>query len=253
MPPHADDAFAWSAENIHVWTINLEPDAWRQQELADLLSPDETAKAGKFQFPRDQRRYAVARGALRKILAGYLTVEPTGIEFAYGPTGKPSLASAPSALHFSVSHSRDLAAIAVCKTRVGVDVERLDARPTLPLLAERLFPPAEKDEWLALTPREQVAAFYRSWTWKEAYLKATGQGFASSNDGFSLRLARGDRLQMPAAWQASGDKATWSFAHFSPAEDFIGAVAVEGDELRMRAREWPPVTPRSAEESSRTP
>jgi 4'-phosphopantetheinyl transferase len=77
------------------------------------------------------RRYIVARGALRLILARYLAISPARVAFHYGLHGKPSLVS-PSpggALEFNLSHTDDIALYAVTRgIPLGVDVEgiRLD-------------------------------------------------------------------------------------------------------------------------------
>ena len=233
----ASDAFAWSRENVHLWTIDLllpEPTA---AELAELLSPDEVAVAQRLHFERDRRRYSSTRGALRTLLAGYLNTTPQAIEFSYGPVGKPELTGATD-LHFNVSHSRELAVIAVARSRVGVDVEPLEAKPSLPRLVERLFALADAERWRSLPPEEQTAAFYRSWTWKEAYLKATGRGFASSLDGFTLQLVGDGPLEAPAAWCGPDETKPWSFAHFVPAEGFVAALALESGALHLSRRLW---------------
>jgi 4'-phosphopantetheinyl transferase len=233
------EALSWAGANVHAWTINLAlPDA-AAAELAGLLSPDEAAVADRFHFEHDRRRYAVTRGALRTLLAGYLGATPREIEFVYGPVGKPELAGR-AGLHFNVSHSRELAVIAVARSRVGVDVERLEAKPSLPRLVARLFAPADAERWRALPAAEQTAAFYRSWTWKEAFLKATGRGFASSLDGFTLQLAPAGPLAAPAEWLGADEPSAWSFAQFEPGEGFVGAVALEGGELQLSRRDWRP-------------
>ena len=57
-----------------------------------LLSADECARADRFYFPRDQRRYIVARAALRLHLGAELGVDATAVSFVYGEHGKPALA-----------------------------------------------------------------------------------------------------------------------------------------------------------------
>lgn len=236
-PP--SEAFSWSRENVHAWTIDLRLSEQTAGELAALLSPDEVDVAERLHFERDRNRYRCTRGALRTLLAGYLKSPPQAIEFAYGPVGKPELAGG-EGLHFNVSHSRDLAVIAVARSRVGVDVERLEPKPSLPRLVERLFSLEDAEQWRRLPPAEQTAAFYRSWTWKEAYLKATGRGFASSLDGFTLRLAPEGPIAAPAAWRGAEETAPWSFGHFIPAEGFLAALALEGEELQLSRRRWRP-------------
>ena len=49
-------------------------------------------------------------------------------------------------------------------------------RARLEPLAARILDPAEYAAWRALAPAEQLPAFLRHWTAKEAYLKALGVG-----------------------------------------------------------------------------
>jgi phosphopantetheinyl transferase len=94
------------------------------------------------------------------VLAGYLGTDPAAVELRRGANGKPFLAglwpgeepasgSMPR-LHFNLSHSGDLALIAVAEREVGVDVERI--RPL------------------------RSTAFYEGWARHEATVKCLGTG-----------------------------------------------------------------------------
>ena len=94
--------------------------------LPAALAPDVLARADRFAFPHDRRRYVAAHGALRAILGGYLNTTPAGVPIRYTPQGKPYLAPPSSDIRFNLSHSGELALIAVTRGReVGVDVERI--------------------------------------------------------------------------------------------------------------------------------
>ena len=79
------------------------------------LSVDERARADRFHFDRDRRRYIVARGVLRAIIDRYLDLKPEHVTFDYGPQGKPRLSPASDQipLHFNVAHSHELALYAI--------------------------------------------------------------------------------------------------------------------------------------------
>lgn len=80
------------------------------------------------------------------------------------PNGKPYLAS--GALHFSVTHTDGLLAVAVSKQEVGIDAERPTTR-RIDALKSRL------------APEEQDEDFYELWTAKEAYVKHLGGTLAA--------------------------------------------------------------------------
>src|SRR6266545_3824942 len=107
---------------IHVWRIELnQPDAVRRR-CWDLLSADERERAERFRFAVHQRRFTVAHGAVREILGEYVAVDPHDLRFETTGNGKPLLAGA--TVTFNLSHSADLAVLAVgTDVRIGVDVE----------------------------------------------------------------------------------------------------------------------------------
>jgi 4'-phosphopantetheinyl transferase len=137
--------------------------------------------------------------------------------------GKPELdpAQAPPGLHISLSHTRGLAACAVGRPyALGIDAEAW--REPAPIeIAERYFAPAESRLVADLAPEERPSAFYRLWTLKEAYLKATGQGLAAALDSFAFSLDP-TGLTLPAP----GSGATWQFAEFRPGLKHSLALAV---------------------------
>ena len=83
------------------------------------------------------------------------------------------------ALHFNLSHSGNLALCAVrLDAPVGVDVEYLDPSIDICQLLEECCTPQEASSLGALPSQARFLSFFRLWTRKEAYLKATGQGLS---------------------------------------------------------------------------
>ncbi|HEV2726651.1 MAG TPA: hypothetical protein VGV34_00060 [Solirubrobacterales bacterium] len=96
-------------------------------------------------------RLAASATALREVLAVYLGEDPELIRLEKGEHGKPRLADSPRRLEFNLSHSGELALVAVSgEHEVGVDVERV--RP------------------------KRGEAFYRRWACHEAHVKCLGTG-----------------------------------------------------------------------------
>ena len=112
---------------LDIWQFSLSTPC-TSDELK-ILSEDERTRASRFYFERHQRRFSVARVRLRQILARYLKKAPAELEFHYESHGKPYLTSP---LQFNLSHSKDLALLAVCFDHpVGIDIEFYSARPFL--------------------------------------------------------------------------------------------------------------------------
>ena len=226
---------------IDVWYVDLAVDAGTAARLAASLAEDERARAARFRFERDARRFVVARSALRAVLGGYLGVAPGGLAFSYGAHGKPMLGADHTALDFNVSHSGEVAVIAAGWRRaVGVDVEQWRPLPDLAALAARVFAPSELTALGALAEAERPAAFFRCWTRKEAFIKATGRGLTQPLDGFAVSLAADE----PARFlDIAGDPealARWTLYDLRLPAGYTGALVVEGAAGALRVRAWSP-------------
>ena len=177
----------------HVWRIPLD-----RRDAVDahlpLLSDDEQERVRRFYFPHHAQRYAIAHSALRQILAAYDNVHPRALQFSTGEHGKPELVVGgvinPQELHFNLSHSGDLALLAVARHgAVGVDVEQWRANVQHLEIAERFFSPYERDALRSLSHGEAILrGFFSTWSRKEAYLKATGHGIARGLHHFDVTM-----------------------------------------------------------------
>ncbi len=169
-----------------VWVMDLDraPAAG-----AELLSASERARAERFAFERDRRRYVTAHVALRQVLA-----EEAGLarseEFTIGTHGKPCL-QGKHRVAFNLSHSAQWAAIAIAPGgEVGIDIEVPRAIDDLDDLARSHFTPSEQAELMeANEPSARVLSFFRGWTRKEACLKAIGSGLSIEPASFTAGLA----------------------------------------------------------------
>jgi 4'-phosphopantetheinyl transferase len=121
---------------------------------------------------------AEAARALREVLAAYLEASPEAIRIVAGEHGKPELAD--GGLRFNLSHSGDVALVAVARERdVGVDVERIDGRRDVLALAERALGADAAAAVRAAPATDRVAVFHRGWTRREAVAKCAGTGLAT--------------------------------------------------------------------------
>ncbi len=206
--------------NLHIWRFWLNQFSDQIPELSQLLCPEEQQKAKRFHFPKDSFRFTACRGMLRKILGAYLDIEPKQLQFSYGERGKPYLKG--EQLHFNLSHSGDLALYAITKNLpVGIDVEEFKATKPVEKIAQRFFSPREQDIIKSLPPQEQKQAFFRAWTRKEAYLKATGEGLGGGLEEVEVSLLPKEPaklINMPG----------WFLEDIQLGKDYFGAVAVGG-------------------------
>lgn len=228
LTPPAD--LILSRDEVHVWQADLDPPALRLQQLAQTLSADEHSRAERFYFEQHRQRFIAGRGILRTILGYYLGIEPRQLQFCYGPRGKPALAesSGESILQFNLSHSQGLALYAVTRDRqIGIDLEYIRSVSDIEQIALRFFSAQEYAVISELPPSQKQEAFFRYWTCKEAYLKATGEGLAQL-DRIEVLLTPGEPVSLLSI---TGDLPTaqgWVLQELTPASGYLAALAVAG-------------------------
>jgi 4'-phosphopantetheinyl transferase len=241
---------ALSEGDVHIWHLLLDQPAPLVQQFAHLLSTDERAKAGRFHFERDRRRYTVGRGFLRCLLGNYLDVEPQQLQFDYGPHGKPFLAglSHPDALSFNLSHAHQFALYAVtCDRKIGIDLEYIRQVSEPEQIVERFFTAREIEAFYALEPSQRLDAFFRVWTFKEAYLKATGAGLSKPLNEIEIPVPPLQPVKLSIDGGHAQPHTCWSLQELSVAPGYVAALAVDGDEYHITCWQRPedvfPTTP----------
>ena len=213
---------------IDIWRIDLNCDSWKVGQLIENLSPDEKDKASKFRFPKDRDHYVVARGSLREIIGSYLDLKPDQIRFSYNKYGKPSIDNGNPALRFNLSHSRDIALVAVTSgAEVGVDVEYIDDELDVMNLANTIFSASEISMLENLSADAKTGAFFNAWTRKEAFLKALGKGFSEVADCLPTSAPMND-AKISVKITGGQIEKSWSLASFIVDRDYSAAVAAEG-------------------------
>ncbi|CAM6345267.1 MULTISPECIES: 4'-phosphopantetheinyl transferase AcpT [Citrobacter] len=121
------------------------------------------------QAPQGARRARWLAG--RVLLSHALSPLP---EIVYGEQGKPAFAPQ-HALWFNLSHSGDdIALLLSDEGEVGCDIEAIRPRTNWRELANAVFSVGEHAEIEAEHPDQQLAAFWRIWTRKEAMVKQRG-------------------------------------------------------------------------------
>jgi len=224
---------------VHVWRAGLDLGETRRDVLASALSAEERERAVRFHFEHDRQRFQVARGVLRELLGRYLGLAPVGIELGRLPGGKPILQDRRTRLRFNVSHSGGLALLAFTQGReLGVDLEAERPLPEMASLAESCFSSAEIEAWRALPAGERPSAFFRAWTRKEAFLKATGEGLFRPLDSFDVALGPYEPARLLRVSDAPGEAERWHLVDIDAAEGFQAALAVEGRPDRVCCRDW---------------
>ena len=163
-----------SADCIDVWRIPL---TTRVSSAAPGQPRPDCA-------PRPAGQHAMAHSSMRSILSRYAGVAADQLQIVVSPGGKPYLDAPGQMPEFNLSHSRDMALLAVAAScAVGIDVEtRRDMDDPL-RIARRVFSDQELAELSAVADEDRMDRFLNLWTRMEARQKAVGRGiFAQPAD-----------------------------------------------------------------------
>jgi 4'-phosphopantetheinyl transferase len=223
---------------VDIWVTRLTSSPDDLEGFMKSLSPGERERAARFHFDEHRTRYIVGHGRLRQLLARYLSHPPASIEFELGKNGKPRLAGeiAATGLEFNLSHSNEMALIAVAAQPVGIDLEHVRPLSDANELVQRFFSKREATSYSVMPDDQKPLGFFRLWTRKEAWLKATGEGITNLLDRVEVSFLPGEParvLRLPELW--SGD-ADWSLAHFDPEPGYVGALAIARKQVDVSLR-----------------
>jgi 4'-phosphopantetheinyl transferase len=222
---------------VQLWRVDLEALGPDESRWERVLSSDESVRASRFHFARDRRRFVVSRALLRTILAVYLVTDPSSLSFSYSKNEKPSLGPehAGSEVTFNVAHSGGVALLAFARRReIGVDVEQVRLDSDLEAIARRFFSVREQDLLGALSAEERVDAFFRCWTRKEAYIKATGDGLSLPLSQFDVSLAAGEKNALLATRPDAAEAGRWLLREVSGGSGYCAALCVRGQDWKLK-------------------
>lgn len=229
MPPAVDE--------VHVWQASLAASPF--PDPSSVLSPEELGHANRFGNPARRAAFLLARATLRGVLAHESGLDAAALRFATGPHGKPFLIDPPTALRFNLSHSGEIVLCAVAWGRdVGVDVERVKPDIDHAALARRFFSPLENEQLSSLPPALQRAAFFATWTRKEAVVKAWGVGLSLPLDRFDVSVDPHRPAQLVGVRDGPRCGGHWSIHQLRIGCGYAAAVAVQGPLGTLIRRRW---------------
>lgn len=201
---------------IDVWQFSLKHELNGAEQI---LNDEEIARGNRFYFSHHKRRFVTARASMRIILSKYLNIAPERLEFEYNIHGKPEVRNVQK-LQFNLSHSKDLALLAVGKgLPMGIDIEYYSGRP-YEGIAKDMFSEQEYDEFAQAPESLKPAVFFHVWSQKEAFIKACGLGLSYPTRDFTVPT------KMPTK-QLIDDplhNATWQMRSFMPEVACSGAL-----------------------------
>ncbi len=228
---------ALPGDEVQLWRVDLDALGSDESRWQKVLSPDESARASRFRFPRDRQRYVAARALLRTILGSYLAMDPSGVCFSYSQKEKPSLgpAHASNDVKFNIAHSGGVALLVFTRGReIGVDVEQVRRDFDFEAIARRYFSAREQEQLVALPEEERAEAFFRCWTRKEAYIKATGDGLSLPLSQFDVSLTTGEKNGLLATRPDASEAGRWLLQEVPAGPGYVAALCVHSQDWKLR-------------------
>lgn len=185
-------------DEIDVFYVDLAPNERFEAAAFGLLNVAERARSRRFAFPGPKRRFALCRGALRRIICDEVECTNDQLTFGENRHGKPyGLVSGQRVpMSFNVTHSGRHGLLAFGSTaRLGVDIEERASNRHIDLLSETVFGPNERSELDSVEGQQKIAMFFKLWTVKEALVKALGVGMSLNTSEFEVpeKMRRGGK------------------------------------------------------------
>ena len=190
-----------------------------------LLSPEENQHNQTITRLNIQIRDLITRVFIRTTLSRYCSLAPKDWLFGVSDTGKPHITNPETPLHFNISHSGDLIACVISThANTGIDLEKINHQRRWHDIAKHYFSPAELCYIEAKPLHLRCESFYRIWTLKESYLKATGEGISNSLADISFHLNTGSAIL--TLKQSAQPEQGWFFTSLTPEPNYSAAIAV---------------------------
>ena len=219
----------------HVWFVEVDDEGAAVQARAMLPAAD-ADRLSATAVPRHRHRRLCAQAALRALVADAVGSTPLLVRLERDRNGKPQLADG-SDLHVSLTHSGAFAAVALTTAGpVGVDIEQPHAVPDQAALARTMMSDREYQRWLRLAGPAAARSLFRSWTYKEAVLKAFGAGLAGDVRAVATRPGSNGQPVLETLHAAAGTPARWTLRDLSDECGLPAAVAVAAPETEIRFR-----------------
>lgn len=175
----SDITFSSLVDTIYVFVQKVpQVDSAEMSALASVLDAKERERYSRLVHKDQQRTFLFSHSALRFLLASVTRQRPEHLRYAATLYGKPRIMGG-YPLHFNLSHSGEMFAIALAGTELGVDIQKdmscidVDALRLLCLTEEEC---RKMDSDRSMGSRQ--SCFFALWAMKEAYVKMTGAGLS---------------------------------------------------------------------------
>lgn len=215
--------------SVEIMLMDSAAGAAPEQELLSRLHPLEQSRYRTFTRAGRRRSWLAGRALMLAALARVSGVVDAA---ALRTAESGAVRYRDGTLNLSLSHSRDLMAVALSSAAVGLDIEWPKPRISVDM-AERLYSPPEA-AWLDTLPEdERRDAFYSLWTLKESACKAAGLKLGECLRHACFDIEAGSFTPEPPL-----PPGPWACMHTRLDGGFRMALALQGDVAPLQVDCW---------------
>lgn len=145
----------------------------------ELLDTAEQKRANNYHHLKDSQRFIIARGILKILVSQYLNCQAKDVCIKIGANKKPYIfTNSTVSFEYNISHSGNWIVVAFANEAIGVDVEQIQVSFNFESILTACFSNMEQNYVQNNTNSREL--FYRLWTRKESFVKATSKGLDDS-------------------------------------------------------------------------
>lgn len=209
--------------------VDLSKSSNHQRVALFMLDQDEQKRASAFYSESSRRQFVLCRAALRANLCAQHNLKNSDLRIFAERNEKPfaTVRDQPMSIQFNVSHSYDHGLLAFARYgRIGVDIEDRQSRPSIDEILYSVFSSQEQGLLRQSPDPRRRQLFFRLWTYKEALIKATGEGFRRDTSAFSIPLPLLDQTRTASMTLSDMPDVLWKIVNLET-DQFAAAIAHE--------------------------
>jgi len=218
---------------VHIWQARIDVSSGYPKDIKDVLSADERERAISFKLQNDQIHFIIRHYLLRIILSKYCDYLADEITFRYDTHKKPAF-NMPEyrKIKFNMSFSHDLMLVAINKHNdIGIDIEKVHDINDLESVAVNNF--SSKEFKYLNSSSEKINTFFKIWTRKEAFIKATGKGMYYPLKSFCVSMDKSGNHENLIIFNHPIKSKHWRIAEIKASDGFIASIAVKTNKFQI--------------------
>jgi 4'-phosphopantetheinyl transferase len=218
---------------VHVWQAKVDNSSAHPNKFSSVLSTDEHEQANNFKFTADKQHFIFRRYQLRLILSKYLGCNPRELMFRYSEYKKPFIYMPElKEVKFNMSFSGDLMLVGVSRNNeIGIDIEKVRPVEDLENIATENFSILEVKS--LIRRKDKINTFFRIWTRKEAFIKATGNGMYLPLRSFCVNINPSGKPEHLAIFNHPMESGLWRTTELNTSDGYVASMAIKSNNFQI--------------------